>query len=130
MFLTVAGGLFVASLVLFSGRLEHLLYGGKYRTSAWMIPILGLAPVCTGFCSSFSYALRALGKSQYELIAYICSAAIAIVSSITLIPIWGLRGAIASILFGAIGLSASVFLAYRRWGFPLTKPGSLVKTPD
>lgn len=115
-FLTAAGGLFVLLLILFSEPLERLLYAGRYHSTAWMIPMLGLAPVCTGFCSSLSYALRALGKSKYEIRAYVLSALTAVASSAVYLPRWGLKGGCASIVLTAGALAVSIFVIYKRWG--------------
>jgi O-antigen/teichoic acid export membrane protein len=115
-FLTTVGVLFVAFLFLFSAQFEQLLYGSRYQAFARLIPVLGLAPVFLGFCSSFSYALRALGKSQYELLAYVLSALTAAISSAVLVPLWGLQGAVASIVMTTAVLAVSIFVFYKRWG--------------
>jgi O-antigen/teichoic acid export membrane protein len=115
-FLTTVGVFFVAFLFLFSAQFEQLLYGSRYKAFAWLIPVLGLAPVFLGFCSSFSYALRALGKSQYELLAYVLSALTAAISSAVLLPRWGLQGAVASIVMTTAVLAVSIFVFYKRWG--------------
>jgi O-antigen/teichoic acid export membrane protein len=115
-FLTTVGVLFVAILFLFSAQFEQLLYGSRYQAFAWLIPVLGLAPVFLGFCSSFSYALRALGKSQYELLAYVLSALTAAISSAVLVRLWGLQGAVASIVMTTAVLAVSIFVFYKRWG--------------
>jgi O-antigen/teichoic acid export membrane protein len=115
-FLTTVGVVFIVVLSFFSAPFEQLLYGNRYETFAGLIPILGLAPVFTGFCASFSYALRALGKSQYELLAYVLSALTAIISSALLLPRWGLKGAVASIVMSTAVLAISIFVFYKRWG--------------
>jgi O-antigen/teichoic acid export membrane protein len=129
-FLTSVGVSFVVFLFFFSTQFEHLLYGSRYRAYAWLIPILGLTPVFTGFCSSFSYALRALGKSQYELLAYILSALTAAISSAVFLPLWGLRGAVASSVVTTAVLAFSVFSFYKRWGFRGNRPESLPAAAD
>lgn len=115
-FLTIVGMLFVLSLILFSSQAEHLFYGGKYRTYARLLPVLGLAPVFTGFSASFSCALRALGKSRYELLAYVLSALTALVTSVVLMPRWGLPGGVASVVSSTAVLAAAVYFSYCRWG--------------
>jgi O-antigen/teichoic acid export membrane protein len=129
-FLTAVGVLFVVFLFLFSAPFEQLLYGGRYKAFACLIPIFGLAPVFTGFCASFSYALRALGKSQYELLAYVLSALTAIVSSALLLPIWGLNGAVASMVITTAVLAISIFVFYKRWGVFAQRPESLAAAAD
>jgi len=129
-FLTSVGVSFVIFLFFFSTQFEHLLYGSRYRAYAWLIPILGLAPLFTGFCSSFSYALRALGKSKYELLAYVLSALTAAISSAALLPLWGLRGAVASSVLTTAVLAFSVFSFYKRWGFRGTRQETLPAAAD
>ena len=115
-FLSAMGILFVVFLFFFSGRFARLLYGERYESFAWLIPLLALAPVFTGFCCSYSYALRALGKAKYELLAYVLSAFTAVLSSVVLLPRWGLRGAIASTVLTTAVLGAAIFYFYKRWG--------------
>ncbi len=115
-FLTSVAILFAAFLFFFAGRFEHLFYGERYESFAGLIPLLALAPVFTGFCSSYSYALRALGKAKYELLAYVLSGLTAVLSSAVLLPRWGLRGAIASTVLTTAVLAAAIFAFYKRWG--------------
>jgi O-antigen/teichoic acid export membrane protein len=119
-FLAVVGCLFVFFLTLFSRQAEHLFYAGRYKSFAWLIPVLGLAPVFTGSASSFSYALRALGKSRYELLAYVLSAFTALATSALFMPRWGVAGGAASVVSSAAVLAAAVYFSYRRWGAPVT----------
>jgi O-antigen/teichoic acid export membrane protein len=117
-FLTVVGCLFVVVLTLFSSAAEHFFYGGKYRTYAWLIPVLGLAPILTGFSSGYSYALRALGKSRYELLAYVISALTALVTSAVMMPRWGVAGGAASVVASTAVMAAAIYFSYHRWGAP------------
>jgi len=120
-FLTVVGCLFVVSLALFSRQAEHFFYAGKYERYGWLIPVLGLAPVFTGYSSSFSYALRALGKSRYELFAYVLSALTALVSSVALMPRWGVTGGATSVVSSTAVLAVAIYFSYRRWGAPVPR---------
>lgn len=130
LFLTTVGVLFVAILFFFSAQFDQLLYGSRFKSFASLIPVLGLAPVFTGFCSSFSYALRALGKSQYELLAYVLSALTAALSTAVLVPLWGLRGAVASIVAATAVLAVSIFVFYKRWGVCEQRPEYLLAAAD
>lgn len=123
-FLTTVGALLVVLLFIFPSQTEQLCYGGKYKTHAWLLPVLGLAPVFTGFSSIFSFALRALGKSRYELLAYVLSSVTALVTGFVLMPRWGLPGAAASVVSSTAVLAAAVYVSYRQWGTP--QVGSLV----
>jgi O-antigen/teichoic acid export membrane protein len=124
MILSALGCLFVVLLGLYSGQTERLLFGGKYASSAWLMPALGLASVFTGFATSYSYALRTLGKARFELLAYLLSAIAAVVTAAVLMPRWGLPGAAASVVFSSGVLMASVFFCYLKWGrfAPLPHP--------
>src|SRR5277367_898201 len=115
-FLATLGLLFAAALFLFSGQAEQLLYGGRFKSFAWAIPVLAFVPVFAGCSSSFSYALRTLGKSRYELLAYVLSALTAVFSSVLLLPRWGLRGAVVSLVASTAVLAAAVFYFYQRQG--------------
>lgn len=117
-FLAVVGCLFVLSLTLFSRQAERLFYAGRYANFAWLIPVLSLAPVFTGSASSFSYALRALGKSRYELLAYVLSALTALATSALLMPRWGVAGGAASVVSSTAVLAAVVYFSYCRWAAP------------
>jgi O-antigen/teichoic acid export membrane protein len=129
-FLTSVGILFAAFLFFFSGRFERVLYGERYKSFAWLIPLLALAPVFTGFCSSYSYALRALGKAKYELLAYVLSACTAVLTSVVLVPRWGLPGAITSIVLTTAVLAAAILAFYKRWGVCHVRQESLANAAD
>jgi O-antigen/teichoic acid export membrane protein len=114
--LTALGIVFVAGLFLFAAPLEKLLFGGKYASSAWLIPVLGLVPVFTGFSVSLCLALRVLLKSHLELIACAFSAATALALAILLMPRWGLIGAAASIVGSTAVLAIAVLICFLKWG--------------
>jgi O-antigen/teichoic acid export membrane protein len=114
--LTALGIVFVTGLFLFAAPLEKLLFGGKYASSAWLIPVLGLVPVFTGFSASLCLALRVLLKSHLELIACAFSAATALALAILLMPRWGLTGAAASIVGSTAVLAIAVLIFFLKWG--------------
>ena len=114
--LTAFGLAFVAVLYLFSTPLERILFGGKYAASAWLMPVLGLGPVFTGMASGLAYALRALRKAKYELLAYAVASVVAVVSALTLMPRWGLLGAALSVVVGSAFLALAISVSYMRWG--------------
>jgi O-antigen/teichoic acid export membrane protein len=107
---------FVAALYLFSAPLERILFGGKYTSSAWLMPVLGLAPVFTGMASGLAHALRALRKAKYELLAYIPAAVTSLALALTLMPRWGLSGAAISMVAGSASLAIGVSACYLKWG--------------
>jgi O-antigen/teichoic acid export membrane protein len=114
--LSALGIVFVAGLFLFAAPLEKLLFGGKYASSAWLIPVLGLVPVFTGFSASLCLALRALLKSHLELIACAFSAATSLALAMLLMPRWGLTGAAASIVGSTAVLAIAVLICFLKWG--------------
>jgi O-antigen/teichoic acid export membrane protein len=73
-------------------------------------------PVFTGFSASLSLALRALRKSQFELLAYVLSATSALASALLLMPRWGLAGAAASIVGSTALLAMAVLVCFLKWG--------------
>jgi O-antigen/teichoic acid export membrane protein len=114
--LSVFGLAFVFALYLFSAPVERILFGGKYASSAWLIPVLGLGPLFTGMSSGLAYALRALRKAKYELLAYTAAAVTALALALTLMPRWGLPGAAFSVVAGSACLAIAVSACYIRWG--------------
>ena len=114
--LTALGIVFVTGLFLFAAPLEKLLFGGKYASSAWLIPVLGLVPVFTGFSATLCLALRVLLKSHLELIACAFAAATALALGILLMPRWGLTGAAASIVGSTAVLAIAVLIFFLKWG--------------
>jgi O-antigen/teichoic acid export membrane protein len=122
--LATLGISFAAILFLIAPSLERILFSGRYGSAAWLMPVLGLAPVFTGFSSSLSFVLRMCGRTQYELLAYAVSSVTAVLLAITLMPHWGLAGAAASIVGSTAVLSAAVWICYMRVGFPILESAS------
>ena len=116
-----------AVLFLVAPALERFLFSGKYSSAAWLIPVLGLVPVFTGFSSFLSFVLRMCGRTQYELLAYVLSAVTAVLLAVTLMPRWGLTGAAASIVGSTAVLSAAVWICYVKVGWPEAKQGRTVE---
>lgn len=98
--LTMMSLTYTVALAFFAKPIEHLLFAGKFCAYAWLIPVLGLVPVCTGFAMGFSMALRASQKPQFDLLANAVSAPIALISAIVFIKLWGLGGAALSMVAG------------------------------
>jgi O-antigen/teichoic acid export membrane protein len=108
----------VATLYFLASPLEHLLFGGQYSSSAWLIPVLALAPMFIAISSSLSFALRALRKAQFELISYVIAALVGVISSLVLMPRWGVTGAAFSIVASTATLAGCVVICYMKWGRP------------
>jgi O-antigen/teichoic acid export membrane protein len=78
-------------LAIFAKPLERILYGGKFAPVSWLIPVLGLVPVFTGFATGFSMALRAVQKPHFDLVANAISAPIGLITAVVFIRVWGVR---------------------------------------
>jgi O-antigen/teichoic acid export membrane protein len=110
--LAFAGLVFVAILALVSSPLERVMYSGKYASQAWLIPVLGLIPVATGFSVGFSMVLKAARKPHYDLMANAIAAPVSVVSALVFVYWWGLPGAAASMI-----LSFTVYGCATIWYF-------------
>jgi len=108
--------MFVSFLYIFAAPIEQMLFHGKYASTAWLIPILGLAPLFSGIAASLSLALRTLRKAKFELLSYVASATTAVLLAVSLMPHWGLTGAAISIVGGTATLALGVAFCYIKWG--------------
>jgi O-antigen/teichoic acid export membrane protein len=104
---------FAAFLAVFAGRSEHLLFGGKYASYVWLMPVLALMPVSTGLSMGYSMALRASQKPHFDLIANVVAAAVGVVSAIFFLHWWGLAGAAISMVVSVTAASLVVRISYR-----------------
>jgi len=109
----VVGALgFVALLVLFAGRAEYLLFGGKYAAHAWLMPVLALVPAAMGFSTGYSMAMRASQKPRFDLVANAIAAPVGVVSAIFFMRWWGIAGAAVSMAVGFAAYAVSVCRIY------------------
>jgi O-antigen/teichoic acid export membrane protein len=115
-FLTALALAFALILGLFAKPLESLLFGGKFSTAAWLIPILALVPVCTGFTTGFSMAVRAYQQPRLDLLTNAISAPVGLATSVLLIKIWGLAGAGVSLVAGSAAYGVAFFWMFVRMG--------------
>jgi len=106
---------FAAFLALFARWVEHLLFGGKYASYVWLMPVLALLPVCTGLSMGYTMALRASRRPHFDLIANAVAAPVGVVSAILFLHWWGLAGAAASIVLSSLAASVVILLSYRRF---------------
>ena len=102
-------------LAIFAKPLEKILYGGKFASVSWLIPVLGLVPVFTAFATGFSMALRAVQKPHFDLVANAISAPVGLVTAMIFIRVWGIGGAALSMAAGFAAYSLVFFLSFRRW---------------
>ena len=116
----VSAGLFIvtlafaAVLALEARRTEHLLFGGKYEATVWLMPLLALIPVVNGISTGYSMALRASQKPRFDLISNLFAAPVAVVSAFVFIRYWHLAGAAASMLLSYAVLSVVTIVFFRR----------------
>jgi len=108
--------LFVALAVLYAliigvlGRpLNHVLYGGRYQTTAGVLWLLALIPVLDGLTAVLASALRSLEQPKQifrmQLIAAACVISVGVVAT----GEWGVTGAIGAIVLA--GLLTTTLLA-------------------
>jgi O-antigen/teichoic acid export membrane protein len=96
---------FAALLAIEAPRIGYILYGEKYASQIWLMPILCLIPVANGAAMGFSMALRASQKPRFDLISNLFAAPIAIISAVVFMHFWGLAGAAASMVLSFIVLT-------------------------
>jgi O-antigen/teichoic acid export membrane protein len=113
LFLMVTALLYGAALFVISGPAEHILYGGKYAAYSWLIPMFAFLPVCTGFATGYSMALRASNKPHFDLLSNSVAAPLGVVSCILFIHWWGIGGAVGSMALGYAAYAGAFFWSYR-----------------
>jgi O-antigen/teichoic acid export membrane protein/SAM-dependent methyltransferase len=108
--------LFAAVAVLYAliigalgGPLVHLLYGGKYHTTAGVLWLLALIPVLDGVTTVFASALRSLEQPKQVFRAELFAAACVLSVGVAATGAWGVAGAIGAMVLA--GLLASMLLA-------------------
>ncbi|MEK7407111.1 MAG: oligosaccharide flippase family protein, partial [Acidobacteriota bacterium] len=114
-FLTGLAGIYDLFLFAAAALSERTLFGGRFSTYAWLIPILGLIPVCTGFGAGCSIALRSVQRPQFDLVANGLAALVGSVSAILFIRLWGVAGAAASMVLSFAVLAAVTVYFYKIW---------------
>lgn len=105
---------FAGLLTLASGPLEQMLFGGKYAGYAWLIPVLAVVPVVNSFSIGYSIALRAAQKPQFDLLANLVAAPVALLSALVGIRWWGIAGAACSMVTSVAAYSCVYWFCYRR----------------
>jgi len=113
--LTAMAVAFAVLLGVFARPLEAAMFGGKFSSESWLIPLFGLVPVSTGFALGFSIALRSAHRPQFDLTANLVSAPLALLVALVFTKQWGLKGAAISVVLGAALNSLVVFYSFRRW---------------
>jgi O-antigen/teichoic acid export membrane protein len=110
--LATTASAYAAALGIFARPIERLMYSGKFSSSAWLISVLGLVPVCTGIAAGFSMALRACQKPHFDLLANAISAPVGLVTALFFTKLWGLGGASISMVAGFATYAAVFFWSF------------------
>jgi len=105
--------LFGALLYFTAAPLERLLFGGKFASDAWLIPVFVIIPVSAAFASGYSMALRAMKRPNFDRLANGIAAAVSVQAAFLFIPLWGLAGAAISLASGFAVHAAVVCLCFR-----------------
>lgn len=113
LFLATAALLYGVALIIFAGTTEHILYGGKYATYIWLIPMFAFLPLCNGFATGYSMALRASNKPHFDLLANSVAAPVGVISCVLFMHFWGIGGAVSSMALAYAINSGLYFWSYR-----------------
>ena len=106
---------FCLFLAIEAGRVEHVLFGGKYASDAWIMSVLALVPVANACSLGYSMALRASHRPDYDLAANAIVAPISLISSICFIRWWGISGVAASMALCFALLNGITFVCFSRF---------------
>jgi O-antigen/teichoic acid export membrane protein len=99
--------------MLVAGRVEHVLFAGKYASFAWLMPVLALMPVADAVASGCVMALRASQKPQFDLIANAVAAVVGLLCAVMFVRWWGLAGVAVSLVAGCAASASVNLLSYR-----------------
>jgi glycosyltransferase involved in cell wall biosynthesis/O-antigen/teichoic acid export membrane protein len=102
------------ALVLLGTPLEHLLYGGRMSAYITDLPWLALVALLSAIAIAFTTPLRAAQNSQHTLFTGLAATLVGLASSFVLLPLYGLRGALMSLLL-ANGAAALVVVGTYVW---------------
>jgi glycosyltransferase involved in cell wall biosynthesis/O-antigen/teichoic acid export membrane protein len=102
------------ALVLLGSPLEHLLYGGRMAAYIGYLPWLAVTVLLSGVAMAFTTPLRAAQNSQHALFAGMAATVVGLGGSLFLLPRYGLRGALMSLVL-ANGASALVVVGTFVW---------------
>ncbi len=94
----IAGSFIFLGTLLFLDLIQYFI-GSSYRSGLGIVPILLMANLLLGIYYNLSFWYKLTDKTIYGAWFSLSGAAIAIVSNIVLIPLWGMYGAAWSVLF-------------------------------
>jgi O-antigen/teichoic acid export membrane protein len=121
--LAAASLIYELILLCFGGRIERLLYGGRFAAYDWLIPLLGLMPIFIALPSGSSLVLQAVQKPQHYLIRGAMTGPVGIGSALVLTAWAGLGGAASSMVLTLAVSALATFWLYRRFG-PVREGGT------
>jgi O-antigen/teichoic acid export membrane protein len=107
--------IFEAFLLIFSIPIEKLIYGGKFSTHAFLLPIWGTIPLCLAYSSGIQAGLQAAQKPRAFLIAAILWTPASLGFGIWLTSRSGIAGATWSTLLGYIVFILILSFLYWYW---------------
>ncbi|MGD0749789.1 MAG: hypothetical protein ABSA23_00095 [Anaerolineales bacterium] len=113
--LTIIAGVYEILLWGFSSQLETLIYNGKYSNFIHFIPILGIIPIFTAITTGYSLALRAIQRPQFFLIYGMVVAPVGLLTGVIFTHIWGLEGAVWSLVIISVITLVVHMILYRNW---------------
>ena len=113
--LTTIALVYAVALFILARSTEHILYGGKYALYSGLIPIFALIPVCTGFAMGYSMALRASQKPHFDLLSNSLAAPVGVLSCVIFLHLWGISGAVASMVLSFATYALVFFWSYSVW---------------
>lgn len=113
--LVLLAGSYLAGLFIFPGFVEKILYGGKFQDFLYLIPYLGIPPLLLSFTANFSLINRSLQKPVYHTITTGTVALVGIITAPIMIYLWGIVGAVGSLICIEVFSLALNILLYRKW---------------
>jgi O-antigen/teichoic acid export membrane protein len=103
----------VLVLAVWAKPIEHVLFGGKYRADAWLMPLLALVPCANAVATGYSMVLRASQRPHFDLLANSIAAPVGLTSAVLLMRGFGLAGAVVSMVLAATTVALVTFISYR-----------------
>ena len=102
-------------LLLFRGTAFRMLYSGRYTEVAYLLPVVALASVAGSAFFGPSIVLRSLEEPRLIFAAVTISSLVSIVVGIPLTRVWGVGGAVWSIVLSeTLAFTAAVVLLRRK----------------
>ena len=130
--LFVAGSaLYLILLLGLRSQLLELLYGGKYRQSAFLpVLLVGLLPFGSSLVAVVGSALRALERPEWIFWCYVGSGTVTLLLGVPLAAVVGVSGGLLGLLLSYLVTAALMFWFYRRSPREQPVPGSGGASPS